>query len=36
MNLQPIKAAVSAEILSATACFPRAPDGGGGALFCHR
>jgi hypothetical protein len=35
MNLQLIKAAVSADIRSATACFPRAPDGGKGALFCH-
>lgn len=34
MNLQLIKAAMSADIRSATACFPRAPDGGDGALFC--
>lgn len=33
INLQPVKAAVSAEIRNATACFPRAPDGGNGALF---
>ncbi|KAL9393963.1 hypothetical protein Peur_013248 [Populus x canadensis] len=35
INLQLMKAAVSADIRSATACFPRAPYGGNGALFCH-
>ena len=33
MKLQFINAAVSADIRSATACFPKAPDGGDGALF---
>lgn len=36
MNLQFMNAAVSADILNATACFPSAPDGGGGATFCSR
>lgn len=30
-----MKAALSADIRSATPCFPNAPDGGSGALFCQ-
>jgi len=33
-NLQPTNAAVSAEILNATACFPIAPGAGTGVVFC--
>lgn len=35
MNLQLLKAALSPEIRKATACFPSAPEGGKGALFCY-